>query len=222
MPDRPFATDLNYGGQEKRETPRFVLLLRPAKILTASGEYLCILRDVATKGVRLKLFHDLPPQREVVLELANGDRFEVEKVWERDGQAGFTFAHATGLELLLEERTRFAKRQLRVRTDLGAVALVNGIATPVRVVDLSQAGAAIECDVPLALDQRFQLEMPGPTSVVAKVRWRRAPRYGLAFEQTFKLDELARLLAVFQPVRTERAGEEDELFGPLRRASGAD
>lgn len=43
------------GGLEKRETPRYVLLLRPAKVVTQTGEYLCILRDVASKGVRLRL-----------------------------------------------------------------------------------------------------------------------------------------------------------------------
>lgn len=192
--------------------PRFVLLLRPAKIVTDAGEYLCILRDVATKGVRLKLFHPLPAQRDVVLELANGDRFEVAKVWERDGQAGFTFRNPTELAQLLEERSRFAKRQLRLRTDIGGVAVIGGQASPVKVTNLSQAGGAIECAVPLALDQRFQLELPGPMSVVAKVRWRRVPHYGLAFEQTFKLDELARLLAVLQPVPGV-AGEEDIPFG---------
>ena len=213
MAERAFASDLNFGGHEKRESPRFVLLLRPAKVVTSAGEYLCILRDVASKGVRLKLFHALPHERHVVIELANGDRYEVEKVWERDGQAGFTFRHPTGLEQLLEERSRFAKRQLRLRTDLGGIVVINGIATPIRVSSLSQSGGAIDCAVPLALDQRFQLELPGLASLVAKVRWRRAPSYGLAFEQTFKLDELARLVSLLQPAPPP-LGDEDELFGP--------
>ena len=105
---------------DRRETPRFVLLLRPAKVLTSSGEYLCILRDVASKGVRLRLFHALPPDPFMTLELANGDRYEMEKVWEREEQACFNFVHRAELQHLLEERSRFRKRPVRARIELAA------------------------------------------------------------------------------------------------------
>ena len=43
-----------------RGAQRFTLLIRTAKLVCESGEYLCVIRDVSSTGVRLRLFHDLP------------------------------------------------------------------------------------------------------------------------------------------------------------------
>ncbi len=210
------AASLGYTGLEKRESPRFVLLLRPAKVITRSGEYLCILRDVATKGVRLKLFHPLPPEAQVVLELSNGDRYEVEKLWERDGQAGFSFTHPTQLEQLLEERSRFQKRPVRVRLEVAARLTAGGVTMPATLRDFSQYGGRIECNLPLAINQRLRLEAVGLPGIDAKVRWRRSSQAGLSFEQTFKLDELARHIALIQPFGPAIPEEEGPVFNARR------
>src|SRR5690606_20786923 len=55
---------------DMREAPRFALLIRSAKLICDSGEYLCIIRDVSETGVRLRLFHPLPPDQLLTLELA--------------------------------------------------------------------------------------------------------------------------------------------------------
>ncbi len=210
------AENLGYSGLEKREAPRFVLLLRPAKVITSSGEYLCILRDVATKGVRLRLFHPLPPETMVVLELSNGDRYEVEKLWERDNQAGFSFIHPTQLEHLLEERSSFHKRPVRMRLEVPSRITTAGVTMPATLHDFSQYGGRIECDLALAINQRLRLEPQGLPAIDAKVRWRRASHAGLSFEQTFKLDELARHIAQIQPFGPAIPEEEDPIFNAKR------
>src|SRR6218665_388546 len=79
------------GYEDQRAAPRFTLLIRSAKIISSSGEFLCIVRDVSSSGVRLRLFHPLPPGPDVTLELASGEQFEVTSVWENDDHAGFRF-----------------------------------------------------------------------------------------------------------------------------------
>jgi hypothetical protein len=70
--------------------------------------------------------------------------------------------------------------------------------THVRFHDISQQGACIECEKWLAMNELVRLDTGVMPSLYAKVRWRDHPRYGLVFEQTFKLDELARISAPLQ------------------------
>lgn len=200
---------------EQREVERFVLLLRPAKIVARSGEYLCILRDVASKGVRLRLFHPLPPDPFMVLELANGDRYEIEKVWEREEQAGFNFVHRAELQHLLEERSRYRKRPVRLRIEIPTKVTANGETFTSTLRNLSQKGGQVETDMALATDQAIRIEAKGLPALDAKVRWRRGNHVGVVFEQTFKLDELARMVARLQPFGPA-IPDEDPIFAKLK------
>lgn len=193
------TSDPGFGGLEKREEQRLVLLLRPAKVICRSGEYLCILRDVASRGARLRLFHPLPHEALMVLELGNGDRYDIEKMWERGDQAGFVFAQAAAVEHLIEERSRYRKRQVRARLTLDAKLTAGGCDYPAVLRNISQQGGSLECEAPLAIEQRVSLAARGLPQLDAKVRWRKGKGVGLVFEQTFKLDQLARLLFELQP-----------------------
>lgn len=199
MAYRVDASDPEFGGQEKREEQRLVLLLRPAKVICRSGEYLCILRDVASRGARLRLFHPLPHETLMVLELGNGDRYDIEKMWERGDQAGFVFTEAAAVEYLIEERSRYRKRQVRTRLTLDVKLTAGGKSYPAVLRNISQQGGSLECEAPLAIEQRVSLTARGLPQLDAKVRWRKGNGVGLVFEQTFKLDQLARLLFDLQP-----------------------
>ena len=59
------------------------------------------------------------------------------------------------------------------------------------IVNLSQQGARIECDALLAIDQPLRLCSGVLPEVRARVRWRRERQYGLVFDDTFSLSELA-------------------------------
>jgi hypothetical protein len=213
------ASDQQFGGQEKREEQRLVLLLRPAKVICRSGEYLCILRDVASKGARLRLFHPLSAEPLMVLELGNGDRYDIEKMWERGDQAGFVFTQAAAVEHLIEERSRYRKRQVRARIELDVKLTVGGADYPARLRNISQQGGSLECEAPLAIEQRVSLTARGLPQIDAKVRWRKGKAVGLVFEQTFKLDQLSRLLFDLQPIPPAIADDPEDVI--FRRAQQA-
>ncbi|MBC2664642.1 PilZ domain-containing protein [Novosphingobium flavum] len=187
------------GAGEQRSGSRFNLLIRPAKLAFADGqEFLCVLRDVSPGGCKARLFHELPEEGPVTLELGNGDRYPVERVWEREEHIGLRFREAVPVEYLLNEEGRFRKRPVRVRLAIAATLVAGREEIPVELRDLSQQGAQLGCDVQLAVDQQVRLEIPGLAPIVSKVRWRRAAGIGLVFEQTFRLDEFARLIARLQ------------------------
>lgn len=181
-------------GEDRRGASRFTLLIRTAKLIDGDREYLCVIRDVSRKGVKLRLYNDIPAGCRFTLELANGEQFVVEQIWGRDGFGGFRFPDPVELERLIEvERGPFPTRKLRLRTRIGARLAWGGKSHEVTVENISQQGAALVCEEFLSLDQLVRLECPGLPPVYAKVRWRRQPGYGLIFEQTLAFEDLVKL-----------------------------
>lgn len=189
-------------GADQRAAPRFTLLIRAAKLVSAQGEFVCVIRDVSESGVSVRLFHALPSCRQYELHMPAGAVYLVERVWNRDNEAGFTFAQPIDVTRLINESGEYPKRGLRL-----------GLCFPVRVStltqtsdavveNLSQQGARIECDALLAIDQTVRIEAPDAAGVLrevrAKVRWRRERHYGVVFEDTFTLGDFARLAARLQ------------------------
>jgi hypothetical protein len=199
-------------GEDSRAAPRFTLMLRTAKLVGKTGEFLCIIRDISATGVRLRLFQDLAMEQELALELSNGDRHFVEIIWARDGEAGFRFATPIDVAGFITEASPYPRRQIRLSFNLPAILTAGDDSGPVMIHDISQQGAGIESDRILAIDQLVRLEgqgLPGlhAPGLYAKVRWRRHPDYGLVFEQTFRLDELARLAGAMQAAAAQAVPE---------------
>ena len=185
--------------EELRSAPRFTLLIRSAKLIADSGEYLCIIRDVSASGVRLRIFHPLPPGEHFALELSTGDRFEVERVWEGPDHAGFRFADWIDVHQFIAEASPYPKRSLRLRLDFPAAIATDGGVAGVTVRDLSREGARIETTMPLAIRQKLKLTAEGLPPIIANVCWRTQSAYGLVFQQVFTFEELAKLAAKLQP-----------------------
>lgn len=177
--------------EEMRGAQRFTLLIRTAKLVSESGEYLCVIRDVSSTGVRLRLFHDLPADTRMALELANGEIYFIERVWERDSHAGFRFAAPIDVEAFIAEVSPFPRRQPRLRITIPVVLIGESQASVATVRDISTQGARIETQRYLAIGQKVRLEGDGLPATVAKVCWRSGADYGLVFEQVFQLEQLA-------------------------------
>jgi hypothetical protein len=185
--------------EELRSAPRFTLLIRSAKLICESGEYLCVIRDVSASGLRLRIFHGLPPVQRFELELATGDRFALDRVWEAKDHAGFRFADWIDVKDFIAEASPYRKRALRLRVEFPAQIDVEGASGEARVRDLSREGARIETALPLAIRQKVKFTARGLSPIIGNVCWRSRGAYGLVFQQVFTFDELARLAAQLQP-----------------------
>ena len=201
-------------GLELRSAPRYALLIRTAKIIVDGREFLCIVRDASATGLKVRLFCSLPQARETFVELANGDRYQVELVWQADDYAGLRFLKEIGIERFLDEsRGSFRRRQVRLRIALDGVLHSGGEAVCVAFRDISQQGAGVESDKWLLINELVRVETGVTPPLFAKVRWRSHPRYGLIFERTFKLDELADLSAPLQFAERRPASAPQEEAG---------
>jgi hypothetical protein len=91
-------------GAELRRAPRFTLLVRAAKLIIDGREYLCVLRDASNTGVKVRIFHPLPPYLHIALETGSGERYPMEMMWLKDDHAGFRFFDEIDVQHLIEDR----------------------------------------------------------------------------------------------------------------------
>jgi hypothetical protein len=196
--------EINY--DDLRAAPRFALLIRSAKLICDSGEYLCIVRDVSASGVRLRLFHALPAQEQMTLELSTGERFTIDRVWEREDHAGFRFVDEIDVHRFINESGPYKKRALRLSIRFPAVVTVNGESIDVTICNLSREGARIESAHRFARGQKLTVQARGIPAIMGIVRWRREPDYGVVFQQLFTFEELARLATTLQPIAKASGG----------------
>lgn len=184
---------------DQRVAPRFALMLRAARLMGERGEYLAIVRDVSETGVRLRLFHPLTGEHHLGLECATGESRGIEKVWERDGEAGFRFDQPIDVQGFIAEAGPFPKRPIRIGVEHLATITATGEATLVRLRNLSRQGAGIESDRHLALGQNLRITGAPMPEFDATVCWRRHPSYGVVFRQLMSLEELAVRAFAMQP-----------------------
>lgn len=197
-PDTAARPETGGPGADQRAAARFTLLIRVAKLVADDSEFLCIIRDASEGGVKVRLFAPLPPHTALALELANGDRLPAELAWHEGEYAGLRFLEPIPVERLVDERGGSGRRQVRLRIALDAVLHSGGEAVRIAFRDISQQGARIACDKWLLMNELVRLETGVTPTIYAKVRWRQHPDYGLVFEQTFRLEELASISAPLQ------------------------
>jgi len=176
---------------DERAALRFTLLIRSAKLIAPAGEFVCVIRDVSEIGVSLRGFHALPAEGPLWLELQTGERYAIEPVWNRGLETGYQFIERVEVAALVAEVGQFPKRQLRLVMSIPAELAFIGGRVRADIVNLSQQGARIECDALLAIDQPLRLCSGILPEVRARVRWRSERQYGLVFDDTFSLSELA-------------------------------
>jgi len=204
----PAAPPGNHG-RDQRADRRVALLLRAGKLVSPEGEFLCIVRDASAGGIKVKLLHSLPGAGTFDLELANGEVYPLELVWQADGHAGFRFLERPiDVHGLVDEPSSFPKRGLRLRLTLPVIVIEAGEERPALLRDISQHGAQIEIEPGLAVGQRSALHGSGLPEMQATVRWRRRAAHGLVFQRGFRLDELAELVGRLREAeRSEDAGK---------------
>lgn len=176
---------------DQREAPRFIALIRAAKLISDTREFVCVVRDVSTSGVRLRCFHPVPQGRQMRLELQNGDSFDLEPVRQEGEDASYRFASGVSIERLLQEAKPYPRRPLRLNMSIPLT--LRTLAGPVAAVtqNISQQGCRVECAMPLALAQPITVESEFLPGIRAKVRWRRGNACGLVFDDTFSLKDFA-------------------------------
>ena len=194
----PRGEDDGGAPDEERVAPRFTLLIRSAKLVGPQGEFICVIRDVSASGISLRGFHDLPRIGPLKIELQTGETHAIEEIWRRGNEAGFRFLEPVEVHDLIAEAGRFPKRQLRLAVRFPVTISAGLQLHRGELTNMSQQGARIECDSQFAIDQPLLITGERLPELVARVRWRRQGTYGVVFDNTFSLKQLALFAASLQ------------------------
>ena len=187
---------------DRRSTKRQILLIRVAKLISAQGEFVCVVRDFSEMGVSIRLFHAIPISKKLELEMPTGRRYLIDEVW-RDGQeVGFAFAEEINSREFACEAGEYPKRPLRLGLQFPVRVNTKTQSSEAIVENLSKQGARLDGEMHFAIDQAVLIEaLEGAVAfndVRAKVRWRKETRCGVVFENTLSLEQFARLAARLQ------------------------
>ena len=206
------------GGTETHYSRAASLLLRRAKLVCETGEYLCLIRDVSELGVGLGFLHDVPPEPRVLLQLANELTYPVERIWTGKRQAGYRFGGEMTVNAFLREQTPHKPRALRL-TLPGTVRIDEGRnPTDARLIDISCEGAKIASPAAYFQNRLLSFTLDGLPTQLAQVRWSENGKHGLKFQNPLDTEELALCALHLHPFAGNRSSTFTRLLAKARAA----
>jgi len=182
-----------------RASKRRALMLRSAKVIAQAGEFVCIVRDVSDLGTSLSFLHDVPPDERMILALANGLTYPIERVWSGKRQAGYRFGADVTMDEFIRENAPFELRPIRLEIEADARTIDGREHTPVRMRNISTHGAMFESLSDHAQGRLIVFQIEGAPQYLAQICWREETRYGLRFQHPIALAELAGIALRIQP-----------------------
>jgi len=209
-PDPGIATDA-----DTRTARHKSLMLRSAKVVCQTGEYVCLVRDVCEVATSLSFLHDVPPETRIILYLANGHTYPIERVWSGKRQAGYRFTFDVAPEDFKHETGPYETRPTRLDIKAPAQILDGHKTYGAQLLDISNHGAKFECASLLQEHRLLGFRVSGMNQRLGQIVWteRKGPestsgarRYGIQFQHPIALQELANAALRLQPFDAPTSG----------------
>jgi hypothetical protein len=180
---------------EQRSEPRHRTVLQVARLATAHGDELCILRNVSTGGLRAEVYCDLEVGEPVEFELRTGRSIAGRVIWADGASVGVEFDRKVPiLAYLAHQAIEELGRRIRApRVQIGekGVVRVADREFSVDIVDASQAGMCIRTDRILFTGGACQIHADGLGERGAMVRWCHDGEVGLQFKRPLTFQDFA-------------------------------
>lgn len=207
---------------DRRASSRKSLMLRSAKVVCQTGEYVCLVRDVCELATSLSFMHDVPPEPRILLCLGNGLTYPIERVWADKRQAGYRFASQVSPEEFRHEASPYAARPVRLVMSAPAQIMDGRDAHDASLLDISNHGAKLECTAALQQQRLMAVQVSGMNQRAAKIVWAERYgdvwRYGVQFEHPIALQDLATTALRLQPFN---APAPDDCNAPVSQTRAA-
>jgi len=179
-------------------------MLRSAKVVCQSGEYVCLVRDVSDDGVLLSFLHEVPTEPRIILALGNGQTYPIQRIWSGQEQVGDRFGGQVAVQEFLHERAPFAVRHVRLAIKAPARVIDGSQAHVAQLLDMSTHGAKFECATAFAEGRLISFQIQSMGQQLGQVVWgdektANAALHGLQFQHPLTLRELAQAALRMQP-----------------------
>lgn len=189
----------NAGQNETHGSERPSLMLRSAKVICQTGEYICIIREVSALGTSLAFLHEIPPETRILLSLGNGLIFPIERVWAGKTLAGYRFGCVVTVAEFQQDHEPFAVRPIRLSISAPGRVIDGHEQYPVNLCDISTDGAKFESAAVHTISRLISFHVRGLDQQLGKIVWQDRGLFGLRFQQPIELKALALAALKLQP-----------------------
>ena len=182
---------------DRREGDRHMTLYRVGSIIVEERRELCLIKNISAGGMMIRLYCSIAESTSVTVELKSGQPIRGHISWTRDHHAGVDFDEPIDvIDILSATMDGPRPRMPRIETNCFAT-LRDGVSTlRVRVCDVSQGGAKIECDAPLSQGADVIITLPGLPPQPGIACWNHGGFIGITFNRLLPLGELVDWLKV--------------------------
>lgn len=212
MPDAQPYDDIPPGGRHRRREARLTTILLVARVISAAGDYLCRVRNVATGGMMIDCAEPFAPGERLRVELRNGSVVDGAVVWAEDGRAGMMFDAPVEVDSLLHpiEDPEHPPRVPRLSAGCPVLVWHDGQIGPAILRDISQSGCRLTMPANTMITGDVRITVPGLRPHHATLRWTKGDEAGFAFHQILSFGDLS----TWQQQRHYRFVEADAPAGP--------
>lgn len=196
VPDRmSVESSTSASAVEQRADSRHRTVLQVAKLETAHGDELCILRNVSAGGLRADVYTELAVGDPVRFELKTGRSVAGRVIWTDGSAIGVEFDRKVPILAYLAHQAieELGRRVRPPRVHIGERGLmrVADREFAVEIIDASQAGMRIRTDRVLFEGGGCRVYADGLGERGATVRWCHDGEVGLQFKQPLQFRDFA-------------------------------
>lgn len=185
---------------ERRASVRQVTVLRAAKLYSAGGEELCLVRNISGGGLAAHVYTSRTVGERISAEFKSGQILPGCVTWRRDDLLGMRFDVPVDPAQILAEQIDYAaialrSRGLRVAIDVPAHIRIGTDSWPASIRDISLGGAKVQARKWLEPGCPLVLAVGGMPPIDALIRWSDPEHTGLEFKIPLAFETLARWVA---------------------------
>ena len=190
---------------ERRRHERQLALLRVALLHAGGINDICVVKNVSTNGLSARVYRKLTTGERVDIEFRSGELLSGAIVWERECDVGIVFPEPIDVAAVLASRrvVEATKRRSLPRINVECRGRIStGLRSVVATLrDISQGGASLEVDGPVAELCNVELFLPDLPPIAGVVRWTSDRNVGISFNGCIAFEQLARWIQVRREAR---------------------
>jgi len=176
---------------ERRNSERFLSLLRVGAIVAGGKRELCLIRNISAGGMMIRAYSTLVEGTRLSIELKQGDPVKGVVQWVDDELVGVTFDVPIDVVSLLGASSEGQRPRLP-RVEVSCTAWVREGAQTVRArtVNVSPGGICVETAARLNEGADVVVSLNGLPPVAGIVRWAADGAYGIGFNTALAVSDL--------------------------------
>lgn len=180
---------------ERRSSVREALVLRIGVISSAERMSFCLVKNISTTGILVKLFGQVALDDRVFVRVGDEEAIAGRVAWVKDRSAGIEFTEELPPAALLRAAQKLLptrrRSSPRINTAARVIVRTGGHCCQATLCDVSATGARVQLSRPIQISSTAMITLPDFPPMRAFVRWQDDRELGLAFETVIPIEVIA-------------------------------